>query len=111
MGCLARVVNMMSNSSTYMTTRAEENARDLKRVTRKRDAQKAASVTRISLPFKFACTLSEKVVFAVNVYHAVLEYTLPLILDSGNLVVGTKDNIAYAWTFFWVLLAFRVRII
>jgi hypothetical protein len=86
----------------------EENARDLKRVTGKRDTR---SVTRISLPLKFPCTLCEKVIFAVDVYHAVLEYALPLVLNPSNLVIGAKDNIAYARTFLGVLLAFRVRVI
>lgn len=68
-------------------------------------------MTRISLPLKFACTLREKVIFAVDVYHAVLEYALPLVLNPSDLVIGAKDNIAYARTVFRVLLAFRVRII
>jgi len=102
----------MSDSSTYMSNaQREENTIEIKRVTGKRDAQKAVSVTRISLPLKFACTLCEKVVFAVDVYHAVLKYALPLVLNSSNLVVGAKDNITHTRSLLWVLLAFRVRII
>jgi len=58
--------------------------------------------------------------------HTILQYALPLVLDPSNLkwrirrniytasrdshylVVGAKDDVAHAWTFIRVLLAFRV---
>jgi len=62
----------------------------------------------IPSPLKFTCTLCKKVILVVDVDHTVLQYALPLVLNPSNLIVGTKDDVAHAWTIIRVLLAFRV---
>jgi len=64
-----------------------------------------------SSPLEFARTLGEKIVFPVDMNHSIFENALPLIFDPSNLVIGTENDIAHAWTLLRFLLSFRVRII
>jgi len=92
------------------------------------DTWRGSKNDRNQSPLKFTCTLCKKVILAIDVDHAILQYALPLIFDSGNLdsrseqmlhlpnkpayfVVGAKHDIAHTWTLIWVLLTFRVRVI
>jgi len=47
-------------------------------------------------PFKFPCTFSEEIILSVNVNHAVFENALPLVLDSGDLVICAENDISLA---------------
>jgi len=110
----AREVNIMSNnSSTYIRMHRDRgNAEQEKRLTNKERTRGQGSKNhRIRSPLKFTGTLCEKVILAINVDHAILQYALPLIFNPGNLVVGAKDDVTYTWTLIWVLLTFRVRVI
>jgi len=63
-------------------------------------------------PFEFAVALSEEIVLAIYVDHAVLQHALPLVLYAGNFIISAEYNVGFASVaLLTLLLHFRVRVI
>lgn len=45
------------------------------------------------LPFKFTSAFGEKIILPVEMYHAILENALPLVLHTLNFVICAKHDI------------------